>query len=87
MRGVGVPHLIVRTSWVYGARGGDFLRATLERGRRGRAAARDQRPARRADVVPMVAEATALALAQTGAGVSAGGRRLSAKKGRETPPQ
>ena len=67
VRGVGVPHLIFRTSWVYGARGNGFLRSTLA------AAAADQ-PLRAINDqrgaptwCRMVAEATALVLAQTGA--------------------
>ncbi len=67
MRGVGVPHLIFRTSWVYGARGRTFLRATLDAAAAGEPlrAINDQRGA--PTWCRMVAEATALVLAQTGA--------------------
>lgn len=67
VRGVGVPHLILRTSWVYGARGENFLRATLDAAVAGLpiSAVNDQRGA--PTWCRMVAEATALVLAQTGA--------------------
>jgi dTDP-4-dehydrorhamnose reductase len=67
VRGVGVPHLIFRTAWVYGARGGTFLRATLDAAAAGKPvrAISDQRGA--PTWCRMVAEATALVLAQTGA--------------------
>lgn len=67
LRGVGVPHLILRTSWVYGARGGGFLRSTLDAAAAGKplSAISDQRGA--PTWSRMVAEATALVLAQTGA--------------------
>ncbi len=67
VRGVGVPHLIFRTSWVYGARGRNFLRATLDDAAAGKPlrAISDQRGA--PTWCRMVAEATALVLAQTGA--------------------
>ncbi len=67
VRGAGVPHLIFRTSWVYGARGQNFLRTIL-------AAAAAGKPLRVVDDQQgaptwcrMLAEATALVLAQTGA--------------------
>ena len=61
------PHLIFRTSWVYGARGNNFLRATLETAAAGLPLREfnDQRGA--PTWCRMVAEATALVLAQTGA--------------------
>jgi dTDP-4-dehydrorhamnose reductase len=67
VRGVGVPHLILRTSWVYGARGRGFLRATLDAAAAGRPlrASNDQHGA--PTWSRMLAEATALVLAQTGA--------------------
>ena len=67
VRGVGVAHLILRTSWVYGARGNGFLRATLGTAAAGLPvrAINDQRGA--PTWCRMVAEATALVLAQTGA--------------------
>ena len=67
VRGVGVPHLILRTGWVYGARGGTFLRATLDAAAAGKPlrAINDQRGA--PTWCRMIAEATALVLAQTGA--------------------
>lgn len=67
VRGVGVPHLILRTSWVYGARRSTFLRATLDTAAAGLPlrAINDQRGA--PTWCRMVAEATALVLAQTGA--------------------
>lgn len=67
VRGVGLPHLIFRTNWVYGARGNNFLRATLETAAAGRPLREfnDQRGA--PTWSRMVAEATALVLAQTGA--------------------
>ena len=67
VRGVGVPHLIFRTSWVYGARGSTFLRATLDKAAAGLPlrAINDQRGA--PTWCRMVAEAAALVLAQTGA--------------------
>lgn len=67
IRGVGVPHLIFRTSWVYGARGKNFLRATLDAAAAGKPqrAISDQRGA--PTWCRMIAEATALVLAQTGA--------------------
>ena len=67
VRGVGVPHLILRTSWLYGARGGGFLRSTLDAAAAGRPlrAINDQHGA--PTWCRMVAEATALVLAQTGA--------------------
>jgi dTDP-4-dehydrorhamnose reductase len=67
VRGVGLPHLILRTSWVYGARGSNFLRTIL-------AAAAAGKPLRVVNDqfgaptwCRMLAEATALVLAQTGA--------------------
>ena len=67
VRGVGAPHLILRTSWLYGARGKNFLLTVL-----GRAAAgshlrtvNDQHGA--PTWCRALAEATALVLAQTGA--------------------
>lgn len=67
VRGVGVPHLIFRTNWVYGARGSTFLRRTLDAAAAGEPlrAINDQRGA--PTWCRMVAEATALVLAQTGA--------------------
>ena len=67
VRGVGLPHLIFRTNWVYGARGKNFLRTTLEAAAAGRPMREfnDQRGA--PTWCRMVAEATALVLAQTGA--------------------
>jgi len=67
VRGVGVPHLIFRTSWVYGARGRGFLRATLDAAAAGRPlrALSDQLGA--PTWCRLVAEAAALVLAQTGA--------------------
>ncbi|MHB8893733.1 MAG: dTDP-4-dehydrorhamnose reductase [Candidatus Geothermincolia bacterium] len=67
VRGVGLPHLIFRTSWVYGARGENFLRTTLETAAAGRPLREfnDQRGA--PTWSRMVAEAAALVLAQTGA--------------------
>lgn len=67
VRGVGVPHLIFRTSWVYGPRGNTFLRTTLDTVAAGKPlrAINDQRGA--PTWSRMVAEATALVLAQTGA--------------------
>jgi dTDP-4-dehydrorhamnose reductase len=67
VRGVGVPHLILRTGWVYGARGRGFLRATLDAAAAGRPlrALSDQLGA--PTWCRLVAEAAALVLAQTGA--------------------
>jgi dTDP-4-dehydrorhamnose reductase len=67
VRGVGVPHLIFRTNWLYGLRGGGFLRATLDAAAAGKPlrAINDQRGA--PTWCRMVAETTALVLAQTGA--------------------
>jgi dTDP-4-dehydrorhamnose reductase len=67
VRGSGVPHLILRTSWVYGARGRNFLRTMLGL----MAAGRPLRVVNDQHGAPtwcrLLAEATALALAQTGA--------------------
>jgi dTDP-4-dehydrorhamnose reductase len=67
VRGVGAPHLILRTSWVYGARGANFLRTVL----RAAAAGKPLRVVDDQHGAPtwcrMLAEATALLLAQTGA--------------------
>jgi len=65
--GGGVPHLIFRTNWVYCARGSTFLRTTLDTAAAGKPlrAINDQRGA--PTWCRMVAEATALVLAQTGA--------------------
>lgn len=67
VRGVGAPHLVLRTSWVYGARGANFLRTILR-------AAGAGKPLRVVDDqhgaptwCRMLAEATALVLAQSGA--------------------
>jgi dTDP-4-dehydrorhamnose reductase len=67
VRGVGVPHLIIRTSWVFGTRGRGFLRAALDAAGSGRQfrAASDQHGA--PTWCRMLAEATGLVLAQTGA--------------------
>jgi dTDP-4-dehydrorhamnose reductase len=67
VRGVGAPHLILRTAWLYGARGHNFARSIL-------AAATGGKPLRVVNDqhgaptwCRMLAEATALVLAQTGA--------------------
>lgn len=67
IRGVGAPHLILRSSWLYGARGGNFLRSILARAARGERlrVVNDQHGA--PTWSRMLAEATALLLAQTGA--------------------
>lgn len=67
VRGIGVPHLILRTAWLYGTRGRNFLRDTLEAAESGAPlrAISDQRGA--PTWCRMVAEATGLVLAQTGA--------------------
>ncbi|HEY5998803.1 MAG TPA: dTDP-4-dehydrorhamnose reductase [bacterium] len=67
VRGAGVPHLILRTSWVYGARGANFLRTILRAAAAGKPlrVVDDQRGA--PTWCRMLAEATALALVQTGA--------------------
>jgi dTDP-4-dehydrorhamnose reductase len=67
VRGSGVPHLVLRTSWVYGARGKNFLRTILGLAAAGRAlrVVNDQHGA--PTWCRMLAEATALILARTGA--------------------
>ena len=62
VRGVGVPHLIFRTNWIYGARGSSFLRTTLDTAAAGKPlrAINDQRGA--PTWCRMVAEATALSV-------------------------
>jgi len=67
VRGVGVPHLILRTNWVYGERGHGFLRQTLDAAASGKPlrAIADQHGA--PTWYRLLAEATALVLAQTGA--------------------
>jgi dTDP-4-dehydrorhamnose reductase len=67
VRGVGAPHLILRTGWVYGTRGSGFVRTILEAAAAGRPlrAIGDEHGA--PTWCRMVAEATALVLAQTGA--------------------
>jgi len=67
VRGVGAPHLILRTSWIYGARGANFLRSILAAAAAGKPlrVVNDQHGA--PTWCRMLAEATALALGQTGA--------------------
>jgi dTDP-4-dehydrorhamnose reductase len=67
VRGVGVPHLILRTSWVYGARGRNFARAILGAAAAGKPlrVVDDQRGAPTS--CRMLAEATAFVLVESGA--------------------
>lgn len=78
MEHVGAPHLIFRTSWVYGRRGANFLRTMLRlaREREELRIVADQRGA--PTWSRMIAEATALVLAQCRA---AGGFALPADAG------
>lgn len=75
IRAVGGSHLIIRTSWVYAARGANFLRTILRLAR--------ERKELRIVADQVGAPTPALVIAQTVAGLLSGGREAFAARARE----